>query len=136
MFRKKMITICNQEEGRLVMEQCESSLLKTTREKNKAIKTKKSQSNHKGKFKMPLQSDIKKETACFFCTHKNAGLWCSRLRVHYWKPLVERTKLLKQKGLKKIIRGNSKCHYKVILRIKQHVSSKKRRAHEEVMPYI
>ena len=58
------MTMCVQEEERLVMEMGESALLTTACWKNK---TTKSQSNHKGNGKMPPQSNIKKVTKCFFC---------------------------------------------------------------------
>jgi hypothetical protein len=63
----ELMTMCVQEEERLVMEQGESALLTTTRGKNKAIKADKSQANQKGKVKIPPQGDIKKEVMCFFC---------------------------------------------------------------------
>ena len=63
----ELMTMCVQEEERLVMEQGESALLTTTRGKNKVIKTDKSQANQKGKGKIPPQGDIKKEVKCFFC---------------------------------------------------------------------
>uniref|UniRef100_A0A2N9GEG7 Retrovirus-related Pol polyprotein from transposon TNT 1-94 n=1 Tax=Fagus sylvatica TaxID=28930 RepID=A0A2N9GEG7_FAGSY len=51
------------EEGRLVMEQGESAML-ATHGKGK------SQANQKGKGKMPPQTDIKKDSKCFFCKKK------------------------------------------------------------------
>lgn len=63
----ELMTMCVQEEERLVMEQSESALLTSTRGKNKALKTDKSQANQKGKFKIPPQGDIKKEAKCYFC---------------------------------------------------------------------
>jgi len=54
------MTMCVQEEGRLVMEQGESAML-ARRGKGK------SQVNHKGKGKIPLQAGIKKDSKCFFC---------------------------------------------------------------------
>ena len=56
----ELMTMCVQEEGRLVMEQGESAML-ATRGKGK------SQANQKGKGKMPPQTDIKKYSKCFFC---------------------------------------------------------------------
>lgn len=58
--------MCVQEEEMLVMEQSDSALMTTTCRKNKVIKTDMSQENQKGKFKTPPQSNIKKETKCFF----------------------------------------------------------------------
>jgi len=43
---------------------CESALLTTACEKNKATE---SQANKKGNGKIPPQADIKKVTKCFFC---------------------------------------------------------------------
>uniref|UniRef100_A0A2N9I4A8 Retrovirus-related Pol polyprotein from transposon TNT 1-94 n=1 Tax=Fagus sylvatica TaxID=28930 RepID=A0A2N9I4A8_FAGSY len=59
----ELMTMCVQEEGRLVMEQGESAML-ATRGKGK------SQANQKGKGKMPPQTDIKKDSKCFFCKKK------------------------------------------------------------------
>ena len=49
------MTMCVQEEERLVMEMGESALLTTAYGKNKAIK---SQANQKGNGKIPPQADI------------------------------------------------------------------------------
>uniref|UniRef100_A0A2N9GK36 Retrovirus-related Pol polyprotein from transposon TNT 1-94 n=1 Tax=Fagus sylvatica TaxID=28930 RepID=A0A2N9GK36_FAGSY len=59
----ELMTMCVQEEGRLVMEQGESAML-VTHGKGK------SQANQKGKGKMPPQTDIKKDSTCFFCKKK------------------------------------------------------------------
>uniref|UniRef100_A0A2N9GUX4 Retrovirus-related Pol polyprotein from transposon TNT 1-94 n=1 Tax=Fagus sylvatica TaxID=28930 RepID=A0A2N9GUX4_FAGSY len=59
----ELMTMCVQEEGRLVMEQGESAML-ATHGKGK------SQANQKGKGKMPPQTDIKKDSKCFFCKKK------------------------------------------------------------------
>uniref|UniRef100_A0A2N9I6P9 CCHC-type domain-containing protein n=1 Tax=Fagus sylvatica TaxID=28930 RepID=A0A2N9I6P9_FAGSY len=59
----ELMTMCVQEEGRLVMEQGESAML-ATRGKGK------SQANQKGKGKIPPQTDIKKDSKCFFCKKK------------------------------------------------------------------
>jgi transposase InsO family protein len=59
----ELMTMCVQEEGRLVMEQGESAML-ATHGKGK------SQANQKGKVKMPPQTDIKKDSKCFFCKKK------------------------------------------------------------------
>ena len=67
----ELMTMCVQEEERLVMELGESALMVTTRGKNK---TDKHQANQKayqqGKGKIPPQADIKKEARCFFCKRK------------------------------------------------------------------
>ncbi|XP_050920015.1 uncharacterized protein LOC127137610 [Lathyrus oleraceus] len=63
----ELMTMCVQEEERLVMEQSESALPTSTRGKNRAFKTDKSQVNQKGKFKIPPQGDIKKEAKCYLC---------------------------------------------------------------------
>jgi hypothetical protein len=59
----ELMTMCVQEEGRLVMEQGESAML--------AIRGKgKSQAYQKGKGKIPPQAGIKKDSKCFFCKKK------------------------------------------------------------------
>eukprot|EP00253_Pinus_taeda_P002944 PITA_02944 len=55
----ELMTMCVQEEGRLVMELRESAMLEM-RGKGK------SQANWKGKGKVPPQADIKKDSKCFF----------------------------------------------------------------------
>eukprot|EP00253_Pinus_taeda_P012545 PITA_12545 len=59
----EIMTMCVQEEERLVMELGESAML-ATRGKGK------SQANRKGKGKVPPQADIKKDSKCFFCKKK------------------------------------------------------------------
>lgn len=59
----ELMTMCVQEEERLVMELGESAML-ATRGKGKC------QANRKGKGKAPPQSDIKKVSKCFFCKKK------------------------------------------------------------------
>ena len=59
----ELMTMCVQEEERLVMELGESAML-ATRGKGK------SQANRKGKGKVPPQADIKKDSKCFFCKKK------------------------------------------------------------------
>jgi hypothetical protein len=59
----ELMTMCVQEEGRLVKEQGESAML-ATREKGE------SQANQKGKGKMPPPIDIKKDSKCSFCKKK------------------------------------------------------------------
>ena len=63
----ELMTMCVQEEERLVMEMGESALLTTAYRKNKAIK---SQAYQKGNGKIPPQADIKKVAKCFFCKKK------------------------------------------------------------------
>jgi hypothetical protein len=59
----ELMTMCVQEEERLVMELGESAML--------AMHGKgKSQANKKGKGKVPPQADIKKNSKCFFCKKK------------------------------------------------------------------
>ena len=69
------MTMCVQEEERLVMELGESAMLATVRGKNKFDKADNSQAstsntNQKGKGKIPPQTNIKKENKCFFCKKK------------------------------------------------------------------
>ena len=63
----ELMTMCIQEEERLVMEMGESALLTTTCGKNKAAK---SQANQKGNGKIPPLANIKKVSKCFFCKKK------------------------------------------------------------------
>ena len=68
----ELMTMCVQEEERLVMELGESAMLATTFEKNKRNDTSQtytSISNQKGKGRIPPQADIK-ENKCFFCKRK------------------------------------------------------------------
>jgi hypothetical protein len=57
------MTMCVQEEGRLVIEQGESAMLAT-------LSKGKSQANQKGKGKISPQDGIKKDSKCFFCKKK------------------------------------------------------------------
>ena len=71
----ELMTMCVQEEERLVMELGESAMLATVQGKNKAENSDKSQAttsraNQKGKGKIPPHSDIKKANKCFFCKKK------------------------------------------------------------------
>ena len=69
----ELMTMCVQEEERLVMELGESAMLATTFGKNKRNDTSQtytSKSNQKGKGRIPPQADIKKEIKCFFCKRK------------------------------------------------------------------
>ncbi|KAL5810495.1 hypothetical protein ACOSQ3_027207 [Xanthoceras sorbifolium] len=59
----ELMTMCVQEEGRLLMEQSDSVIL-ATQGKGKI------QANQKGKGKIPPKADIKKESKCFFCKKK------------------------------------------------------------------
>jgi ionotropic glutamate receptor len=59
----ELMTMCVQEEGRLVMEQGESAMLAIRGEG-------KSQANQKGEGKIPPQAGIKKDAKCFFCKKK------------------------------------------------------------------
>ncbi|KAL5765720.1 hypothetical protein ACOSP7_016337 [Xanthoceras sorbifolium] len=59
----ELMTMCVQEEWRLLMEQSDSMML--------AIQGKgKIQANQKGKGKIPSKADIRKESRCFFCKKK------------------------------------------------------------------
>ena len=62
----ELMTMCVQEEGRLLMEQGESAMLVTQRKGKKG----KSQASQKGKQQIPPKSDIKKDEKCFFCKKK------------------------------------------------------------------
>ena len=67
----ELMTMCVQEEERLVMELGENALVVTTRGKNKTDKHQANQKAHQqGKDKIPPQADIKKEVRCFFCKRK------------------------------------------------------------------
>ncbi|KAA8541366.1 hypothetical protein F0562_025315 [Nyssa sinensis] len=61
----ELMTMCVQEEGRLIMEMGESAML-ATQGKNKSQANKKG----KGKEKLAPQADIKKDPVCFFCKKK------------------------------------------------------------------
>jgi len=63
----ELITMCVQEEERLIMEMGESELLTTVCGKNK---TTKSQANQKRNGKISPQADTKKVAKCFFCKKK------------------------------------------------------------------
>ncbi|RVW95334.1 Retrovirus-related Pol polyprotein from transposon TNT 1-94 [Vitis vinifera] len=62
----ELMTMCVQEEGRLMMEQEESAMLVTQRKGKKG----KSQASQKGKQQISPKSDIKKDEKCFFCKKK------------------------------------------------------------------
>ncbi|KAL5808725.1 hypothetical protein ACOSQ3_029416 [Xanthoceras sorbifolium] len=59
----ELMTMCVQEEGRLLMKQGDSAML-ATQGKGKT------QANQKGKGKIPPKADIKKESKCFLCKKK------------------------------------------------------------------
>jgi len=63
----ELMTMCVQEEEKLIMEMGESALLTTSCGKNQATK---SQANQKENGKIPPQADIKKVAKCFFCKKK------------------------------------------------------------------
>ncbi|KAL3527754.1 hypothetical protein ACH5RR_012410 [Cinchona calisaya] len=77
----ELLTMCIQEEGRLIMELGESAFT-ATQEKNK------NQAKQKGKVKIPPKTDTKKESKCFFCKKKG----------HMKKDCVKFQKWLKKKG--------------------------------------
>ncbi|KAK5846827.1 hypothetical protein PVK06_003126 [Gossypium arboreum] len=60
----ELLTMCDHEEARLILEMGESALTVTLR--NKVV-----QANKKESAKMKLQIDIKKEPKCFFCKKKD-----------------------------------------------------------------
>ncbi|KAL4271452.1 hypothetical protein GQ457_13G004180 [Hibiscus cannabinus] len=59
----ELLTMCDQEEGRLILEMGESAL--TVTQGKRSV-----QARQKGKAKMQPQADIKKEFTCFFCKKK------------------------------------------------------------------
>ncbi|KAL6313046.1 hypothetical protein AAG906_012092 [Vitis piasezkii] len=63
----ELMTMCVQEEGRLLMEQRESAMLVTQRKGKKG----KSQASKKGKQQIPPKSDIKKDKKCFSVKRKD-----------------------------------------------------------------
>ena len=60
----ELMTMCVQEEERLLLENVEESAHMAFKGKDKGHETK------KGKGKLPAQADIKKESKCFFCKKK------------------------------------------------------------------
>ena len=78
------MTMCVQEEGRLMMEQGESAMLVTPKKEKKG----KSQASQKGKQQIPPKSDIKKDEKCFF--YKKKG--------HVKKKCLKFQKWLEKKG--------------------------------------
>ncbi|KAL5832264.1 hypothetical protein ACOSQ4_017618 [Xanthoceras sorbifolium] len=80
----ELMTMCVQEEGRLLMEQSDNVML-ATQGKGKI------QANQKGKGKIPPKADIKKESKCFFCKRKG----------HMKKDCAKFKKWLEDKGFAK-----------------------------------
>ena len=69
----ELLTMCVQEEGRLLMEQGESGTLVTEEKyQNRGRNQGKNQADKKGKNKVPPQGGIKKESICFFCKKRDA----------------------------------------------------------------
>ncbi|XP_031091534.1 uncharacterized protein LOC115996451 [Ipomoea triloba] len=83
-----LMTICVQEEGRLMMEMGESAMLATAREKSKSGKSRGSTSKAKGKGNILPQADIKKVHKCFFCKKKG----------HMKKDCIKYKKWVEKKG--------------------------------------
>ena len=75
----ELMTMCVQEEGRLLMEQGESAMLVTQRKGKKG----KSQASQKEKQQIPPKSDIKKDEKCFFCK-KKGHVKKKCLKFHKW----------------------------------------------------
>ncbi|OIT29527.1 hypothetical protein A4A49_53999 [Nicotiana attenuata] len=71
-------------EGRLLMETGESAFMDTQGKRSH-------QAKKKGKGKIPLETDIKKESLCFFCSKKG----------HMKKDCVKLQKWLEKKGIRK-----------------------------------
>ncbi|RVX18758.1 Retrovirus-related Pol polyprotein from transposon TNT 1-94 [Vitis vinifera] len=83
----ELMTMCVQEEGRLLMEQEESAMLVTQRKGKKG----KSQASQRGKQQIPPKYDIKKDEKCFFCKKKG----------HVKKKCLKFQKWLEKKGYAK-----------------------------------
>ncbi|KAL5754419.1 hypothetical protein ACOSP7_022639 [Xanthoceras sorbifolium] len=81
----ELMTMCVEEEGRLLQEQGDSAML-ATQGKGKTQANQKG----KGKGKIPLKADIKKESKCFFCKKKR----------HMKKNCAKFKKWLEDKGIK------------------------------------
>ena len=69
----ELLTMCMQEEGRLMMEGGEQVNLTTFAKKRK------DQAKRKGKI--PIQSGIKKESKCFFCKKRHMKKDCSKFKI-------------------------------------------------------
>lgn len=65
-----LMTMCAQEEIRLVNEMGDSAMLATTHKKSKSGKSRGSTSKAKRKNKIPSQDSIKKVQKCYFCKRK------------------------------------------------------------------
>ncbi|KAL4388039.1 hypothetical protein GQ457_09G022720 [Hibiscus cannabinus] len=81
----ELLTMCDQEEGRLILEMGESAL--TVTQGKRPV-----QAKQRGKAKMQPQADIKKEFTCFFCKKKG----------HLKKDCVKYKVGLRRKGLKNL----------------------------------
>ncbi|KAL4310044.1 hypothetical protein GQ457_01G035740 [Hibiscus cannabinus] len=81
----ELLTMCDQEEGRLILEMGESAL--TVTQGKRPV-----QAKQRGKAKMQPQADIKKEFTCFFCKKKG----------HLKKDCVKYKGWLERKGLKNL----------------------------------
>ena len=85
----ELLTMCVQEEGRLLMEQGESAMLVTEAKYHNRVRNQsKNQADKKGENKIPPQGDIKKESKCFFCKKKG----------HMKKDCAKFKKCLENKG--------------------------------------
>ncbi|WKA08973.1 hypothetical protein VitviT2T_026653 [Vitis vinifera] len=76
----ELMTMCVQEEGRLLMEQGESAMLATQRKGKKG----KSQASQKGKQQISPKSDIKKDEKCFFFCKKKGHVKKKCLKFQNW----------------------------------------------------
>ena len=83
-FINELMTMCVQEEIRLMMDQEESTMLVTQKKGKKG----KSQVSQKGKHQIPPKADIKKDEKCFFCKKKG----------HVKKKYLKFQKWLEKKG--------------------------------------
>ena len=72
----KLMTMCVQEEGRLMMEQGESVMLVMQKKGKKG----KSQDSQKDKHQVPPKVDIKKDEKCFFCKKKGHVKKCLKFQ--------------------------------------------------------
>ncbi|WJZ86463.1 hypothetical protein VitviT2T_005916 [Vitis vinifera] len=90
----ELMTMCVQEEGRLMMEQGESAMLVTQRKGKKG----KSQASQKGKQQISPKSNIKKDEKCFF--YKKKG--------HVKKKCLKFQNWLKKKGYAKPMEASEK----------------------------
>ncbi|XP_074302717.1 uncharacterized protein LOC141634435 isoform X1 [Silene latifolia] len=86
----ELMTMCVQEEGRLLLEEGEKVNLTTSTNKESSS-TKKGHHKDKGKGKMSVEPTIKKESSCFFCKKKG----------HMKKDCIKFKAWLKKKGYDK-----------------------------------